>query len=101
MTEVRFSPTYDIVNTTLYIPKDQMALTLAGSRRFSKEKVLIEFGQQHCNVSRQYATERIAALQDSLRDTLVEHSDKLDEAQELNDALWRCLNCGLKKNINR
>lgn len=36
--QVAFAPVYDIVNTTAYIPADQMALTLNGSIRWSTAK---------------------------------------------------------------
>ncbi|PTB91595.1 hypothetical protein C9974_15265, partial [Marinobacter sp. B9-2] len=69
-TSVRLASAYDIVNTTTYIPNDQMVLTLAGSRRFPKEKTLIEFGQRQCRLSLQDAEARLECLKDSFRDTL-------------------------------
>lgn len=42
------APVYDIVSTVPYLPNDTMALTLTGSKRWPKRKVLHSFGRQHC-----------------------------------------------------
>ena len=48
---VKFSPVFDIVSTTPYLPNDTMALSLTGSKRWPKQKVLLKFGKQHCQLS--------------------------------------------------
>ena len=50
-TSVIFSPVFDIVSTTPYIKNDTMALSLTGSKRWPKWKVLVKFGKQHCLLS--------------------------------------------------
>jgi serine/threonine-protein kinase HipA len=49
-TEVRLSPTYDIVTTTPYIKGDTFALTIEGSKRFPDAEKLVRFGKLHCNL---------------------------------------------------
>jgi serine/threonine-protein kinase HipA len=49
--KVRFSPVFDIVSTTPYIKNDSMALSLTGSKRWPKWKVLVQFAKQHCALS--------------------------------------------------
>lgn len=44
------APVYDIVSTTPYIAGDSMALTLTGSKRWPKRKVLEKFAMAHCNL---------------------------------------------------
>ena len=44
----KLAPVYDIVSTAPYLPNDTMALTLTGSKRWPKRKVLHDFGRQHC-----------------------------------------------------
>lgn len=46
--DVRLSPVYDIVNTTAYIPRDTLALKLAGSKAWPTTSDLVEFGKIHC-----------------------------------------------------
>ena len=60
--DVRLSPTYDLVNTTMYIAKDTLALKLDKSKAWPTLKQLVEYGQQHCLVDRPLeAIERISA----------------------------------------
>ena len=50
--DVRLSPTYDIVNTTVYLPKDTLALKMAKSKAWPTVEQLIEFGQKSCLIDR-------------------------------------------------
>jgi serine/threonine-protein kinase HipA len=38
---IKFSPVFDIVSTTPYLPNDTMALSLTGSKRWPKQEVLM------------------------------------------------------------
>ncbi len=44
----QLSPVFDVVSTVPYIPADIMALSLTGSKRWPKRKVLRRFGRSHC-----------------------------------------------------
>lgn len=46
----RLAPIFDLVSTTPYIPRDSMALTLTGSKRWPKWKVLEKFAKIHCRL---------------------------------------------------
>jgi len=50
--KIAFSPVFDIVSTVPYLPNDTMALSLTGSKRWPKWKVLYQFATQHCGLSR-------------------------------------------------
>jgi len=50
--ERRLAPVFDIVSTVPYIEDDSMALSITGSKRWPKWKVLKKFAQQHCGLSR-------------------------------------------------
>lgn len=54
---VHLSPVYDIVSTTPYNPKDSLALTLGGSKRWPKATELIKFAIKHCNLTTSRAEE--------------------------------------------
>ena len=45
------APVFDLVSTTPYIPRDSMALTLTGSKRWPKWKVLEKFAKVHCRLN--------------------------------------------------
>lgn len=47
---VWLSPIYDIVSTTPYNPKDSLALTLGGTKRWPKKSALIKFARTHCDL---------------------------------------------------
>jgi len=49
--DCRLSPIYDIVCTTIYIPKDRLALSLAGTRDWPGRGTLCDFGRTHCLVA--------------------------------------------------
>jgi serine/threonine-protein kinase HipA len=48
--DCRLSPIYDIVCTTIYIPKDRLALSLASARDWPDRRTLCDFGRTHCLV---------------------------------------------------
>jgi serine/threonine-protein kinase HipA len=50
--DVRLSPLYDIVCTTVYIPRDTIALKMNKEKSWPSREQLIEFGQMHCRLER-------------------------------------------------
>ena len=48
--DCRLSPLFDVICTTVYLPRDQMALKLAKSKSWPDRETLIEFGRKHCHV---------------------------------------------------
>ena len=43
--QIAFAPAYDIISTTPYLPKDTLALTLAGTKRFPDRPQLMKFAR--------------------------------------------------------
>jgi len=76
--DCRLSPLFDVVCTTMYLPRDQMALKLARSKSWPDRKTLIEFGLQHCRV------EHAGRILDRIVDATSEYTPE-DSASEL----WR------------
>lgn len=61
--DCRLSPLYDVVNTTVYLPKDALALKLAGTKAWASRNDLIEFGKRHCQIDHpEPIIERIATV---------------------------------------
>jgi serine/threonine-protein kinase HipA len=48
--DVRLSPVYDLVCTTVYIVKDQLALSLGKEKKWPTNNSLVNFGVTHCGV---------------------------------------------------
>jgi serine/threonine-protein kinase HipA len=48
--DCRLSPTYDVVCTTAFLPKDLPALSLVRTKAWPTREALIKFGREHCRV---------------------------------------------------
>jgi serine/threonine-protein kinase HipA len=48
--DARLAPVYDLVCTTMYLPKDTLALSLGGTRAWPDRARLEAFGSESCNV---------------------------------------------------
>ena len=59
---VSIAPTYDVVTTVAYIPRDSLALTLDGSKRWPEAKRLQRFGVQRCRLTAQAARDIVAEV---------------------------------------
>ncbi len=68
--EIKFAPTYDVVNTVVYIYKDKPALTLNGKKIWWSKKELLKFAQTQCYISKSqseyYYDECFEALQKAI-----------------------------------
>ena len=76
--DCRLSPVYDIVCTTVYIPKDRLALSLARDRGWPGEQTLCGFGRQHC------AVDRPALVLERVLDTVASYVPDHDDS-----GIWR------------
>ncbi|MDD5393509.1 MAG: type II toxin-antitoxin system HipA family toxin [Thiothrix sp.] len=64
------APVFDLVSTVPYLPHDTMALTLTGSKRWPKRKVLHTFAKQHCQLDTQKIAEIEAAVEQAIQQNL-------------------------------
>jgi serine/threonine-protein kinase HipA len=64
------APVFDLVSTVPYLPHDTMALTLTGSKRWPKRKVLHAFAKQHCQLDAQQIGKIEAAVDEAIRQNL-------------------------------
>lgn len=53
------SPAFDIVNTTVYMEGDTLALKLSKTKDFPNRTTMIRFGREHCNLTQKTAEETI------------------------------------------
>ena len=49
--DVRLAPVYDMLSTKVYLPKDVLALELAGTKSYPNQKQLVNFGRQACHLT--------------------------------------------------
>ncbi len=59
---VWLAPTYDVITTTVYLPKDTLSLMWEGSKRWPEGKRLERFGVQRCQLTPQGARTIIAEV---------------------------------------
>lgn len=67
----RLAPVFDLVSTVPYLPGDTMALSLTGSKRWPKRKVLREFARQHCQLMPQQIQQIEAQVDEAVNGGLV------------------------------
>ncbi len=66
------APVYDVVTTTAYLPGDQMALTLDGSKKWPDAKRLLTFGVTRCGLSPARAKQSLERIASALHATIPE-----------------------------
>lgn len=71
MSNIRYAPTYDVVNTCAYLYKDRPALTMFGKKIWFGKKELIKFGTQHCFLTKTQANNFYEQCIKSLEITIV------------------------------
>jgi serine/threonine-protein kinase HipA len=64
--EARLAPVYDLVTTSVYLPKDSMALTLNGSTRWPSAKDLQRLGETRMGGSPARVTAILERIADSM-----------------------------------
>jgi len=80
--EARLAPVYDLVTTSVYLPKDSMALTLNGTTKWASAKDLQRLGETRLGASPAHVREilgridaAIAATSTELRTYIKEHAE--------------------------
>ncbi len=67
---VRPAPVYDVVTTTVYLPADQMALTMDGSKKWPDARQLLAFGVTRCGLSTTQARKALARIEAAVQETM-------------------------------
>jgi serine/threonine-protein kinase HipA len=67
--EARLAPVYDLVTTSVYLPKDSMALTLNGTTQWASTKELQRLGETRMGGSPSRVRQILERIQDAIADT--------------------------------
>lgn len=67
---VRLAPVYDQVSTTPYQPKDVLALSLNGDRRFPSRKSLMHFARHACGLTNRQAAMIVRRVDQGVRQAM-------------------------------
>ncbi len=88
--EARLAPVYDLVTTTIYMPKDSMALTLDGTTQWPDSKALRRFGETRMTGTPAKIREIFERISDALSQTaselrsyMKEHADFTEVGQQM------------------
>ncbi|WP_252179895.1 type II toxin-antitoxin system HipA family toxin [Endozoicomonas sp. 4G] len=84
------APVFDVVSTTPYIPNDTMALTLGGSKRWPKWKMLQKFARTQCGLNTSEINRILEEVELAAQATLplvAELSEKHSGFREIGDQL--------------
>jgi serine/threonine-protein kinase HipA len=88
--EARLAPVYDLVTTSVYLPKESMALTLNGTTRWPAAKELQRLGETRAGCSPSHVKGileqiefAITSTSAELRSYMKEHSDFIDVGERM------------------
>jgi serine/threonine-protein kinase HipA len=70
--EARLAPVYDLVTTSMYLPKDSLALTLNGSTRWPTAKELRRLGETRAGGTPAKIRQILERIADAIRETAKE-----------------------------
>lgn len=86
--DVRLAPVYDVINTTLYIASDSLALKLDQSKAFAARARLNIFAAD-CNIAD--ADQRLNRIMEAAEKVLKRESQLLEDAPELRAAVGKAI----------
>ena len=89
--EARLAPVYDLVTTSVYLPKDSMALTLNGTTGWPAAKELQRLGETRTGLSPSQVKEIFEKIATAIRSTSVEVQSYMKEHSEFSDVGERML----------
>lgn len=99
---VRLSPIYDIVTTTVYNPKDVIALTFRGTKRWPSYHSIIAFATAHCNLTESRALMLLKEVKNGMLqavDEMTTHMRQNDSFREVGAAMLPEWNKGLNLSL--
>ena len=83
--EARLAPVYDLVTTSVYLPKDSMALTLNGTTNWASVKELQRLGETRVGASPVRVREILGRIDAAIADTSTELRAHMKEHAEFED----------------
>jgi serine/threonine-protein kinase HipA len=89
--EARLAPVYDLVTTSVYLPRDSMALTLNGSTRWPAAKELQRLGETRCGGTPSQVRDILERIAEALRSTSADVRTHVKEDPDFADIGERML----------
>jgi serine/threonine-protein kinase HipA len=89
--EARLAPVYDLVTTSVYLPKDSLALALNGKTRWPSKKELQRLGETRMSGSPARVTGILERVADAMATTSTSLRTYIDDHQEFDEIGGRML----------
>lgn len=90
--DIRLAPAFDLITTTVYQPRDHMALMLAGSKNWPKHKLLYNFGRISCGLGETRVTQLLEQVADGVSRAAAEMREHMENVDAFADIGARMLN---------
>lgn len=90
--DIRLAPAFDLITTTAYLPKDHMALMLAGSKNWPKHKLLYNFGRISCGLGETQVAQLLEQVADGISKAAIELRQHISEVDCFTDIGTKMLN---------
>lgn len=100
--DIRLAPAFDLITTTAYLPRDHMALMLAGSKNWPKHRLLYNFGRIACGLSEAQVAqslERVAEGVSKAAAELREHMHNTDSLTDMGSKMLRAWDRGIMRSL--
>lgn len=100
--DIRLAPAFDLITTTAYLPRDHMALMLAGSKNWPKHRLLYNFGRIACGLSEAQVAqslERVAEGVSQAAAELREHMNSTDSFTDMGSKMLRAWDRGMMRSL--
>ena len=100
--DIRLAPAFDLITTTAYLPRDHMALMLAGSKNWPKHTLLYNFGRINCGLSESQVTQLMEQVADGISTAakeLRDHMRNADSFAAIGDRMLKAWERGTKRSL--
>jgi serine/threonine-protein kinase HipA len=84
ISNIKLAPAYDVVTTTVYIKNDIPALHLLGSKKWWKEKQLLRFGMEFCDLTAKEVKE-LYAICINAKDEIIEEAKTYKKDEQVSE----------------
>jgi len=89
--EARLAPVYDLVTTSVYLPKDSLALTFNGATKWPSAKDLRKFGETRMGGAPAKVREILGTIDEAILETAIEVRSYMEHQPEFTDIGERML----------
>ena len=100
--DIRLAPAFDLITTTVYQPRDHMALMLAGSKNWPKHKLLYNFGRISCGLGEAHITQLLEQVADGVSRAAAEmreHMENVDAFADIGARMLSAWDRGVRRSL--